>query len=273
MRNPARFFRPGFLFVWKSSMFHIRRLKPMKPMLTLTGIGLALLLACGCETMDPAGLGNMVSGILSRTTSEPLSLETVVAGLKEALTVGTQNAVATTSKSGGYSANQLIRIPLPQELQTVGKTLRAVGMDSMVDEFEAKMNQAAEAAAAKATPVFVDAIKQMTFADARQILTGGDTAATDYFREKTGTSLRNLYKPTVAQYTNQVGAAKLYKQVMDRYSLVPLVPKPQFASLDDYVTDKAVNGLFTMLGQEETKIRQNPAARTTELLNKVFGTK
>ena len=246
----------------------------MKKTITLTGVGIALLLTSGCETLQNIDLGAITNSLLNSTaTGQPLSLDTVIAGLKEALTVGTQNAVAQTEKQGGYAANQLIHIPLPQELQTVGKTLRTVGMGATVDEFEAKLNQAAEAAAAKATPVFVDAIKQMTFADAKQILSGGETAATDYFREKTGTALRNLYKPTVSQYTDQVGAAKLYKQVMDRYNLIPLVPKPQFASLDDYVTDKAVSGLFTVLAQEETKIRRDPAARTSELLRQVFGSK
>lgn len=242
-----------------------------KKTLCALALGFGLVLAgVGCETLD-SGLGGML-GALGGGSGE-LSLDTIVAGLKEALTVGTQNTVAQTSKAGGFAQNPRLRIPLPGELQTVGNTLRKVGMGAMVDDFEAKMNLAAEQAAAQATPVFVDAIKQMTFADAKAILSGKETAATDYFRDKTSARLRELFRPIVAKYTDQAGAAKAYKSVMDRYNQIPLVPKPAAASLDDYVTDKGITGLFTVLADEETKIRQNPAARTTELLKKVFGSK
>jgi len=233
-------------------------------------VGLAATLALGgCETLDHAGLGNL-GGLLGGGRGE-LSLDTVVAGLKEALSVGTRNAVAQTSKPGGYALNPQLRLPLPKELQGAANTLRTLGLGALVDNFEVKMNQAAEAAAAQAAPVFVGAIQQMTFADARQILNGGDTAATQYFREKTTGQLRTLYRPVVQKYTDQSGAAAAYKSLTDRYNRLPLVPKPAALSLDDYVTDQALNGLFTVLAGEEAKIRHDPAARASELLKTVFG--
>lgn len=232
----------------------------------LVASSLAVAMA-GCANMDMANLSALLGGGSGGT----LSVETIVAGLKEALTVGTRNAVTQTSKAGGYLNNARLRIPLPQELQTVGKTMRSVGLGSLVDDFEGKMNLAAEQAAAQATPVFVGTIRQMTFADAKTILSGKETAATDYFREKTHTQLRTLYKPIVTTYTDQSGAARAYKSLMDRYSQIPLVPKPQQTSLDEFVTDKAISGLFTVLADEEAKIRKDPAARTTQLLRTVFG--
>ena len=226
-----------------------------------------LVVLAGCGNLNTANLGVLLGG----GSGGALSLETIVAGLKEALTVGTQNTVTQTSKAGGYLNNARIRIPLPQELQSVAKTMRSIGLGSLVDDFENKMNVAAEQAATKATPVFVGAIKQMTFADAKNILAGKETAATDYFREKTSAQLRDLYKPIVTTYTDQSGAARAYKALMDRYNQIPFVAKTQQTSLDDFVTDKAIAGLFAILADEEVKIRKDPAARTTELLRTVFG--
>ena len=232
------------------------------------------LLAAGLSTAL-AGCGSLnitkLETFLGSSSGGPLSVETIVAGLKEALTVGTRNTVTQTSKSGGYLNNARIRIPLPRELQTAGKTMRAVGLSSLVEDFEKKMNVAAEQAATQAAPVFVGAIRQMTFADAKAILAGKETAATDYFREKTSGRLRDLYKPIIATYTDQSGAARAYKSLLDRYAQIPLVPKPQTPSLDDFVTEKAIDGLFTILADEEIRIRKDPAARTTQLLRTVFG--
>jgi hypothetical protein len=227
-----------------------------------------LVLPVGCQSGD-AGWSGLLSAALG-SGSGPLSLETIVAGLKEALAVGTQNAVAQTGKTGGYARDPLIRVPLPEQLQGPAKALRAVGLGSLVDNLEAKMNEGAEQAAAQAAPIFIGAIRQMTFADARQILEGADTAATDYFREKTGPQLADLYRPVVSKNLEQVGAAKAYGDLIGRYNALPLVPKVQF-SLDEYVTRKGVDGLFTVLAGEERKIRADPAARTTELLRRVFG--
>ncbi len=198
-----------------------------------------------------------------------LSLQTIIAGLKEALRVGTDNAVKTTSKKGGYWNNAAIRIPMPPELEKVGSTLRTIGLGKRIDEFEAKMNEAAEKAAKQAAPVFIDAIKQMTFEDAKKILRGRDREATDYFQAKTTDPLTKLYAPIVRRQMEKVGAVRSYNELMARYRRIPLVPKPKF-DLDEYVTAKALEGLFKVVGDEESNIRKNPAARTTELLRKVF---
>ena len=198
-----------------------------------------------------------------------LSLQTIIAGLKEALRVGTGNAVATTSKEGGYLNNAAIHIRMPPELEKVGSTLRGIGLGKRVDEFEAKMNEAAEKAAKQAAPVFIDAIKQMTFEDAKKILRGRDREATDYFQAKTTEPLKKLYVPIVRKQMEKVGAVRGYNDLMARYNKIPLVPKPKF-DLDEYVTAKALEGLFKVIGDEESKIRKDPAARTTELLRKVF---
>jgi hypothetical protein len=221
----------------------------------------AALLLAGCSLGDFAldGVGR----------GEPLSLETVVAGLREALEVGTGSAVKTVSRRGGYFQNAAIRIPMPAELEKPAATLRGIGLGSQVDAFEAKMNEAAEEAAKQAAPVFVGAIRQMTFDDARKILDGGDTAATDYFRGKTTEPLKGLYRPKVRGEMEKVGAVKAYNEMMKDYLKLPLVPKPKL-DLDEYVTDRALAGLFDTVAGEERKIRRDPAARTTELLRKVF---
>lgn len=198
-----------------------------------------------------------------------LSLQTIIDGLKEALRVGTDNAVKTTSRKGGYLNNAAIRIPMPPELDKLGSTLRRIGMGKRVDKFEAKMNEAAEKAARQAAPVFIDAIKQMTFEDAKKILRGRDREATDYFQAKTTDPLKKLYAPIVRRQMEKVGAVRGYNDLMARYNRIPLVPKLKF-DLDEYVTTKALAGLFKVVGDEESKIRKDPAARTTELLRKVF---
>jgi hypothetical protein len=230
------------------------------------GVAVAgLLVTTGCETLNRAA---PIVGSLF--TQQELTVETIVAGLKEALRVGTQNTVATTGRAGGYGPDTAIHIPLPPELTKLASTLRNVGLGQQVDLFEAKMNEAAEQAAAQAAPIFVDAITQMSFADAKGILQGGPTAATDYFRSKTSDRLTELYRPIVQQKLTEVGAVKVYQNLLGRYNQIPLVPKPQFTP-DAYVTGKGIDGLFTVLAGEERKIRENPAARTTELLRTVFG--
>ena len=228
-------------------------------------LGLAALLLAGCETLNTQSLLDAMSG-----KQGGLSLETIVAGLREALAVGTQNTVNLTGKEGGYALNQRLRIPVPAELETVAKTLRTLGFGSMVSDFEGKMNAAAEQAAAQAAPVFLGAIREMTFADAKAILSGPDTAATDYFRAKTSAQLRDLYAPIVRQAMEKVGAVTAYNNLLARYQQIPLVPKPKF-TVESYVSEKGIDGLFTILADEERKIRQDPAARTTELLRRVFG--
>ena len=198
-----------------------------------------------------------------------LDTETIVAGLKQALEVGTGNAVKATSQKGGYWDNLAIRILMPEKLQSFASTLRKVGMGGQVDAFERKMNEAAESAAAQATPIFVNAIKDMTFSDAKGILSGGNTAATDYFRGKTSEGLTSLYLPIVKTKMRELGVMKSYDDLLAQYLRLPLAPKPT-VSIEQYVTDKGLAGLFNVLGKEERLIRENPAARTTELLRRVF---
>jgi hypothetical protein len=195
---------------------------------------------------------------------------TTASGLKEALSIGTRNAVAKVSKVDGYFGNKAIKILMPEKIATVGNVLRKVGYGKEVDDFELSMNRAAEKAAPQAKSIFVDAIKGMTIEDARKILGGGDTAATDFFKEKTHDRLYTAFKPIVSSSLDEVGATRSYKSMMAKYESVPFVSK-QSLDLDHYVTRKALDGLFYMVGQEEKKIRHDPAARVTDLLKTVFG--
>lgn len=196
--------------------------------------------------------------------------ETTVSGLKEALAIGTENAVKAVSKTDGYFSNPMVKILLPDKVQKVADVVAKLGFQKQVDHFILSMNRAAEAAAPKATALFVDAIKTMSFDDARKILQGGNTAATEYFKDKTSQKLYDEFKPIITSNMNKVGVTKAYKEMMAPYESLPLAPKESM-DLDHYVTMKSLDGLFAMVGQEETKIRTNPAARVTDLLKTVFG--
>jgi hypothetical protein len=196
--------------------------------------------------------------------------DTTASGLKEALSIGTRNAVAKVSKIDGYFGNKAIKILMPDKIATVGNVLRKVGYGKEVDDFELSMNRAAEKAAPQAKSIFVDAIKGMTIEDARKILGGGDTAATDFFKEKTHDRLYTAFKPIISSSLDEVGTTRSYKSMMAKYETVPFVSR-QSLDLDHYVTGKALDGLFYMVGQEEKKIRRDPAARVTDLLKTVFG--
>jgi RNA binding exosome subunit len=195
---------------------------------------------------------------------------TVVSGLKEALSLGTENAVKSVSQTDGYFGNKIIKILMPEKIQKVAKVMRKVGYQKEVDDFVLSMNRAAEKAAPMAVSFFVDAIKQMTFDDARKILNGGDTAATEFFKSKTSDKIYAAFKPVVSSSMDEVGVTNSYKTMMGRYESVPFVDK-QSLDLDHYVTNKALDGLFIMVGEEEKKIRKDPAARVTDLLKTVFG--
>ncbi|MFO7830615.1 MAG: DUF4197 domain-containing protein, partial [Desulfuromonadaceae bacterium] len=191
------------------------------------------------------------------------------AGLKEALTLGSKRAVASTSATDGFWNNEEIRIPLPDELDTAFSTLRTIGLGSQVDALELGMNRAAEQASAEAKPVLVDAVRDMSLSDAMGILRGGGTAATDYFRTQTSDTLKQKFLPIIQDKMAGVGLYQQYNKLMDAYTALPLTRDTAF-NLDNYVADKGLDGLFTMLAQEEQEIRANPTARTTELLQKVF---
>jgi len=199
-----------------------------------------------------------------------LDKDTVAAGLKEALSIGSQNAVKAVSQADGYFKNPSIKIPLPEKIQKVEKPLRKLGLSKQVDEFVLTMNRAAEKSAPAAKDIFIGAIKEMTIIDALNILKGGDTAATDYMRSKTNDKLYGLFKPTVSKAVMEVGVTKAYQQLVDKAKKSKLI-KDESLDLDHHVTSKALDGLFSMVAQEEKKIRKDPVAQVTDLLKKVFG--
>jgi RNA binding exosome subunit len=194
---------------------------------------------------------------------------TIIAGLKEALSVGAKNGVAKVSKTDGYFGNQLIKIPMPEKIQKTEKMLRKVGLNKEADTFILSMNRAAEKAAPQALTFFTDAVKEMTITDAVGILRGNDTAATDYLKSKTYDHIYVAFKPVVSSAMNDVGVTHSFKQMMDKARTIPFLKK-EAVDLDHYVTSKALDGLFVMVGQEEKKIRKDPVARVTELLRTVF---
>ncbi|HVN25827.1 MAG TPA: DUF4197 domain-containing protein [Syntrophorhabdales bacterium] len=206
----------------------------------------------------------------SPQTGAGLDESTIVAGLKDALSVGTKDAVHLVSQLNGYFGNQAIKILLPDNIQKAAEIVGKLGYQKQVDDFILSMNRAAEKAAPKAASYFSDAIKAMTIDDARKILSGGNTAATEYFKSKTWSKLYDDFKPSVTESMNQVGVTHAYNGMMDKVPAVPFA-KPESVDLNHYVTTKSLDGLFYMVGQEEQKIRTNPAARTTDLLKKVFG--
>lgn len=211
-----------------------------------------------------------VTKSIQKLSSATLDERTVVSGLKEALSVGTTKAVKLISVENGYLKNEAIKILLPEKIQVMTEVLQKAGYGKEVDAFIMSMNRAAEKAAPKAKPIFVDAVKKMTFQDAKTILNGGNTAATDYFRDKTSSNLSAAFKPAISASMNKVGGTKSYKKMTDRYlSLLPLTTAESL-DLNHYVTTKALDGLFHTLGEEETKIRTNPQARTTKIRKKVF---
>lgn len=193
----------------------------------------------------------------------------IVQGLKQALTIGTQNSTSRLSAVDGFFADAAIKILMPPEAKNVEKTLRQFGLGSLVDKTILSLNRAAEDAAKSATPIFTDAIKQMTISDALGILQGGDFAATNYFKQKTTASLTAAFSPVIAKSLNKVDATKYWSDVFSTYNKFAAKQVP--ADLTAYVTQKAIDGIFYEIGLEEQKIRKDPAARVTELLKQVFG--
>ena len=203
-----------------------------------------------------------------------LTQDQIVAGLKEALDKGTEHAVSNLGRDGGFLQNVQVRIPLPEKLRTVERTLVTLGQGQLVNEFETAMNRAAEKAVPEAVQVLAASIRQMRLSDAEQILRGPDTAATDYFRRTSETNLYERFLPIVKQATAAVGVTAAYKQMMDRVSfggVGEVIFGREAVDIDAYITDKALDALFLKIAEQEKLIRQNPAARTTELLRKVFG--
>jgi hypothetical protein len=197
------------------------------------------------------------------------SSDEITAGLKEALQVGTEKAVALVSQPDGFYQNPDIKIPLPESVQKVDKWLRAAGYGEKVDAFELSMNRAAERAAPEAKSIFWDAITDMNFDDAQKILNGRDNEATLYFEDKTSARLQEVFKPIVRDAMGDVGVTRSYQDLSAKMAKMPFGESARF-DLDQYVTDGALKGLFKMLAEQEKQIRTQPAARVTDLLQKVF---
>ncbi|MCD9019974.1 DUF4197 domain-containing protein [Parachryseolinea silvisoli] len=200
----------------------------------------------------------------------PLTTTEVANGLKEALVKGISNGSDMASQLDGYFKNPKIKIPFPPEVKKVEDKLRQIGLGGEVDKFVMTLNRGAEDAAKEAKPIFIAAIKQMTIQDAWAILRGSDNAATEYLKRTTSSLLYDKFKPVIQNSLNKVNATKYYGDIVTRYNKIPLVEKVN-PDLTDYATNKAMDGLFLLIAEEEKKIRLDPVARTTELLKKVFG--
>ena len=219
-----------------------------------------LLILSGCAEMQQ---------IASQLPQAGLSNAEIASGLKEALNNGITKEVSKLTQTDGFYKNQLVRILLPPELQKVDKALRDVGLSSLADEGLKVLNRAAEDAVKEATPIFVDAVKNMTFADAKNILLGNDRSATTYLQNSTSTALYAKFNPVVKQSLGKVGADKVWNNIITKYNALPLTQNVN-PDLNDYVTNKAMDGVFTMIAIEEKDIRTNLAARTSDLLKRVF---
>ncbi len=236
-------------------------MKSLKIIAILTSV----LFITSCDTLNQASQILTQSGIGNPTQSE------ITMGLKEALEFGTSSSSDRLAIKDGYFGNLAIKILFPEEAQKVERTLRSIGLNSLADNVILSVNRAAEDAAKEAKPIFIAAIKQMTIADATHILLGTNKdAATQYFKRVTSEELRSKFQPIVQNSLTKVGATRYWSDVVTRYNQIPLVNHVN-PDLEGYVTQKAIDGLFVEIAREELKIRQNVSARSTTLLQKVFG--
>jgi hypothetical protein len=224
-------------------------------------------------------LGACTSAQISQTLStvnqsingeQPLTTDQVGEGLKEALIKGISNGSDMASQLDGYFKNPEIKILFPPEVKKVEDKLRQLGLGNKVDEFVMTLNRGAEDAAKEAKPIFISAIRQMTIEDAWGILKGDQNAATNYLKRTTSAQLKEKFSPVIQSSLDKVSATKYYGDVTNTYNKIPFVEKVN-PDLNSYATDKAIEGLFIMIAKEEKSIRENPAARTTDLLKRVFG--
>lgn len=229
---------------------------------------LALLLS-SLFSKAQVNINNILNSVNS-TLGNGLSNADITKGLKEALNVGTKNATGKASKLDGYYKNNLIKIPFPSEAKDMRSTLLKMGMKKQVDDFEKQLNRAAEDAATKAAPIFLAAITKMTINDGLTILRGKDDEATQYLKKTTSAELSKQFRPIIAASLKKVQITKYWNPLFTTYNKVPFVKRVN-PNLDDYVTQRAIEGLFKLVAQEETKIRKDPAARISDILKKVFG--
>lgn len=215
-------------------------------------------------------LALFITGAVNHTVNAQLSNLDVSAGLKEALNKGVASSVQKLSATDGFFKNAVVKILMPPEAQKAERTLRDMGLGAQVDQAILSMNRAAEDASKSAAPIFINAIKGMTLNDALGILKGGDSSATVYLRQKTTPQLLSAFTPVIKASLDKVDATKYWTTVTSTYNKVPFVKKVN-TDLTNYVTEKALAGLFYEIAQEEVNIRKNPVARTTDILKKVFG--
>ena len=203
------------------------------------------------------------------TMPNQMDSATIASGLRQALDKGVEKQVSKLTKKDGFYNNQMVKILLPSELKKVDQTLRDIGLGSLADEGLKILNSAAEDAVKEATPIFVKAVNEITFSDAKNILLGSDNAATKYLEQRTGRALYSKFNPVIKNSFSKVGADQIWSNIINRYNAVPFVTKVN-PDLTDYVTQEALNGVFTMIAVEEKDIRTNISARTTSLLRNVF---
>ncbi len=232
---------------------------------------LPLFLFTAVAGFGQSSLLKKAGGLLDKGKSGSLSNDDIVAGLKEALSVGAQNSASKLSAVDGFFGNAMIKVLMPEEAKKVESALRSAGMGKLVDDAILSMNRAAEDASKSAAPIFVDAVKNMSFSDALGILKGSDTAATSYLKGKTLSPLTEAFRPTIEGALQKTDATKYWKTLFDTYNKLPTTFKKINPDLTAYVTDRALSGLFFQVAQEEQKIRKDPAARVTDVLKKVFG--
>lgn len=222
-----------------------------------------MMLAISCNELQ------QVVNQLPTSTDTVLSNETIANGLKEALGQGIEKQVSKLTATDGFYKNELVKILLPEDLQKVDKTLRDIGLGNLADEGLKVLNRAAEDAVAEATPIFVNAVKDMSFADAKNILLGENNAATTYLEAKTNTELYAKFNPVIKNSFSKVGADKIWSSIITKYNSIPLTNNVN-PDLTDYVTQEALSGVYEMIAVEEEEIRTKFSSRTTDVLKKVF---
>jgi len=230
-------------------------------------VGAFLILLSGCDVQSQAQLGGILKQI---PNSGNPSTQEIGLGIKQALEIGTSMGADKLSAKDGFLGNMAVKILFPSEAQKVEKTLRTLGFGSLADNVVTSLNRAAEDAAKEAKPIFISAIKQMTISDATNILLGNNDAATAYFKRVTTSQLMDRFKPVISNSLNKVGATKYWGDAALQYNKIPLV-NPVNTDLSSYVAQKAIEGMFIQIAQEELKIRSDFSSRSTSLLQKVFG--
>ena len=230
-------------------------------------VGAFLILLSGCDVQSQAQLGGILKQIPNAANP---STQEIALGIKQALEIGTSMGADKLAAKDGFLDNMAVKILFPSEAQKVEKTLRTLGLGSLADNVIISLNRAAEDAAKEAKPIFISAIKQMTISDATNILLGNNDAATAYFKRITTSQLMERFKPVINNSLNKVGATKYWGDAASRYNKIPLV-NPVNTDLSAYVAQKAIEGMFIQIAQEELKIRSDFSSRSTSLLQKVFG--